>query len=424
MEPALPRAPAPAPGAEPRRRVLRHHRLVAAAGLQPEHLDGRGRGARHRRAPGGGGDQAAEGAQGKEDLGLLVPPQGIASYRLAADAAAAGDPLPGGPGRLPAPPATELSRRHPLHPPPRPIPTASAATLDACSPRRAPAAGGLLLLRSEGLSLGSNDMSCRCAPVRVGLVSGEGVDATSFGFLWYLLDRQIGATTTGSTWRSSGRSTCPTSTSWSCRAATTTTASATSSEDALGRLDQGRGRAGGRRRRRHLAAGRRADLDQALGGRRKEDAEESEPEDPEPRRALDERRSSPPAPCWPPACSPTTRSPWASPPRPAVLYEGSMVLKATGDPAQDVLVARDDDPVVAGFAWPEAEAAPRRLAPRRGGEDGARGASSSSPRTPPTGCSGGPPSPSCSTPCSTVRAPGSERRTRGSRPWRAVTDVG
>jgi hypothetical protein len=40
---------------------------------------------------------------------------------------------------------------------------------------------------------------------------------------------------------------------------------------------------------------------------------------------------------------------------PDVLYEGTTVLKTTGDPRQDVLVAKDDSPVIAGFAWPEAE---------------------------------------------------------------------
>jgi len=39
---------------------------------------------------------------------------------------------------------------------------------------------------------------------------------------------------------------------------------------------------------------------------------------------------------------------------PDVLYEGSTVLKTTGDPRQDVLTADDDQPVAAGFAWPEA----------------------------------------------------------------------
>jgi len=40
---------------------------------------------------------------------------------------------------------------------------------------------------------------------------------------------------------------------------------------------------------------------------------------------------------------------------PAVLYEGTLVLRATGDPQKDVLVAADQHPVVAGFAFPEAE---------------------------------------------------------------------
>src|SRR4029079_3863348 len=43
----------------------------------------------------------------------------------------------------------------------------------------------------KGLSLGSRDM-VSVRPVRVGLLSGDGVDATSFGYLWYLLDRQPG----------------------------------------------------------------------------------------------------------------------------------------------------------------------------------------------------------------------------------------
>ncbi|HEX6863380.1 MAG TPA: hypothetical protein VF414_11220, partial [Thermoanaerobaculia bacterium] len=40
---------------------------------------------------------------------------------------------------------------------------------------------------------------------------------------------------------------------------------------------------------------------------------------------------------------------------PAVLVEGTTVLKPTGDPRQDVLLAVDENPVLAGFAWPEAE---------------------------------------------------------------------
>ena len=43
------------------------------------------------------------------------------------------------------------------------------------------------------------------------------------------------------------------------------------------------------------------------------------------------------------------------PSSPAVLFEGSTILKPMGDPRKDVLVAADDSPVIAGFAWPEAE---------------------------------------------------------------------
>ncbi|HTQ79718.1 MAG TPA: hypothetical protein VMM92_06955, partial [Thermoanaerobaculia bacterium] len=40
---------------------------------------------------------------------------------------------------------------------------------------------------------------------------------------------------------------------------------------------------------------------------------------------------------------------------PAVLVEGSLILKGTGDPRQDVLTVQTEQPVVAGFAFPEAE---------------------------------------------------------------------
>jgi hypothetical protein len=40
---------------------------------------------------------------------------------------------------------------------------------------------------------------------------------------------------------------------------------------------------------------------------------------------------------------------------PAVLVESSLVLRTTGDPRKDVLVAQTEHPVVAGFAFPEAE---------------------------------------------------------------------
>jgi hypothetical protein len=40
---------------------------------------------------------------------------------------------------------------------------------------------------------------------------------------------------------------------------------------------------------------------------------------------------------------------------PPVLFQGRRYLKATGDPLRDVLVTRQESPLLAGFAWPEAQ---------------------------------------------------------------------
>jgi len=58
----------------------------------------------------------------------------------------------------------------------RPVPLADA---------RLPSKGGAASFDIKGLSLGSNGMPA-VRPVRIGLLSGDGVDATSFGFLWSL----------------------------------------------------------------------------------------------------------------------------------------------------------------------------------------------------------------------------------------------
>src|SRR4051794_29892999 len=134
-------------------------------------------------------DFAGGGIAGEGDLGWLVAPQGIASYRLAAGLQkrqvryrVALAPFTGGGASFPA---------GTLFIPRRANPDNLRETLEK-------------LLQDDGLnaqaigsswqfkgSLGSNDMAA-VRPVRVGLVGGDGVDATSFGYLWYLLDRQIG----------------------------------------------------------------------------------------------------------------------------------------------------------------------------------------------------------------------------------------
>lgn len=306
-----------------------------------------------------GGGVSGEGQTGSE-IGWLVPPQGIATYRLAA----------------------ELQKRK-IH-----FRVATAAFSGGGAsypngtlfiPQRANADDlrdtfkGLLQQESlaaqavsssydfKGLSLGSNEMPA-VRPVRVGLVSGEGVDATSFGFLWYLLDNQIGVD--------------------------------------YDRLDLGQLRnlplsdfdvlifpSGGYDDR--IGDKLKDSLDVWIkdGGvlvavgdavtwlqdreltsikrwqppkKDEKDEEEPKPEDPEGGESDVEKQLAERPIFTPGAVLATTMQPQhpltlGLTGSPDVLYEGSTVLKATGDPRQDVLLAKDESPVVAGFAWPEAE---------------------------------------------------------------------
>ncbi|MFL6202704.1 MAG: M14 metallopeptidase family protein, partial [Thermoanaerobaculia bacterium] len=138
-------------------------------------------------------ESAGGGIQGEgnvSDLGWLVPPQGIASYRLAAELArrqirfrvALGAFTGGGASY---PPGT-------LFIPRRANPEDVRATLEKLLQADSLAAQTISSsYEIKGLSLGSSDMAS-VRPVRVGLVGGDGVDATSFGFLWFLIDREIG----------------------------------------------------------------------------------------------------------------------------------------------------------------------------------------------------------------------------------------
>ncbi len=122
-------------------------------------------------------------------VGWLLPPSGVASYRIAAqlendgvrfrvalhDLRVGGHSYP--PGTLFVPrvgnPATTAGRLATL-------------ALDADVPLE-PAATSY---SSGGISLGSPRMA-DVGPAHVALLSGEGVDPGSFGALWFLLDRQV-----------------------------------------------------------------------------------------------------------------------------------------------------------------------------------------------------------------------------------------
>jgi hypothetical protein len=211
----------------------------------------------------------------------------------------------------------------------------------------------------KGLSLGSNDMPA-VRPARVGLVSGDGVDATSFGFLWYLLDRQVGVDHDRLDLAQLRQ--IPLA-DFNVLVLPSGDYGDRISDQLKGTLD-GWIKAGGVL----VAVGDAVtwlqDKEMTSIKRwtppKKDGKEDSQPEDPESAESPAEKQLAQRPIFTPGAVIATRMSPQhpltaglATPP--AVLYEGTSVLKTTGDPRQDVLMVADETPVVAGFAWPEAE---------------------------------------------------------------------
>jgi hypothetical protein len=128
------------------------------------------------------------GGQGESDLGYVVPPQGVASYRLAAElqkrrivhrvamgSLSTGNDLPAGTLFIPR----------------RGNPADLRQTLQGLLQEDGLAAQAMTSsFAMKGISLGSNDVEA-VKPVRVGLLSGTGVDPTSFGYLWHLFDQEV-----------------------------------------------------------------------------------------------------------------------------------------------------------------------------------------------------------------------------------------
>ena len=298
------------------------------------------------------------GIRGNGNLGFLVRPQGLASYRLAADLQkrrihhrVARAPFTSGDASFPA--GTLFIPRHGNAEDLRQV-------LDGLLQTDGVTAQAIASSYDfKGLSLGSNAMAA-VRPVRVGLLSGEGVDATSFGFLWSLLDQQIALP--------------------------------------YDRID--------------LASLRQVDLSEldvlifpngdfedrindktrvsldawvrgggvlvAIGDAVKwlQEHEMSTVKSwkaPKKKKELDKKEEDPEAgenaverelaarPIFTPGAALATRMQVSHPltlglpSSPTVLFEGTTILKPMGDPRKDVLVATDESPVIAGFAWPEAE---------------------------------------------------------------------
>jgi hypothetical protein len=134
----------------------------------------------------------AVGVDGSGDLGVVLPPQGLAGYRAAVRLLADGhrvsralEPFEQAGERFPA--GTLF------------VPRGRGEGADGFFDEVAAVAGdtGVRLRRvatsysDEGISLGSEQMQT-VLPPRVALVGGEGVSPTGFGALWHLFDRQVG----------------------------------------------------------------------------------------------------------------------------------------------------------------------------------------------------------------------------------------
>ncbi|HEX4961137.1 MAG TPA: M14 family metallopeptidase [Thermoanaerobaculia bacterium] len=305
-------------------------------------------------------DSAGGGIHGEGDLGWLVPPQGIASYRLGA-----------------ALQKRQVRYRVALAPFTGDGVSYSAGTLFI--PRRANPENlrdtlqGLL--QEDGLtaravasswdfksSLGSHDMA-PVRPVRVGLVSGDGVDATSFGYLWYLLDRQIGIDHDRLDLAQIRQVPL---TDFDVLVLPSGDYQDRVSDKVKEALD-GWVKSGGVL----VAVGDAVSWlqDKELTSIKrwtppKKGEGDDKDDDPEASETPLEKQLAG-RPIFTPGAVLATRMQsqheltLGLTSSPDVLYEGSLVLKPTNDPRQDVLLAVDDSPVVAGFAWPEAE---RRLA--------------------------------------------------------------
>ncbi|HVT57816.1 MAG TPA: M14 family metallopeptidase [Thermoanaerobaculia bacterium] len=292
---------------------------------------------------------AVGGIEGSGELGYLVAPQGLASYRLAAElrrrkilhrVALTG--FADGATRYPS--GTLFIPRHGN---PRELPELLSGLLR----EQALAAQALSSsFQVTGISLGSNSMAA-VRPARVGLLSGAGVDPTSFGFLWYLLDREVGLAHD--------------------RLEVSHLRGADLAElDVLVMPNGDYDESIGERARTAIDAWIKEGGELvAVGGDTIKWLQDHELTSVKPWKAPEADAESEGSfervvaehGITTPGAIVATRLQAQHPlalgvtAPPPVLVEGSTVLEPTGDPRRDVLVAAPQDPVIAGFAWPEAK---------------------------------------------------------------------
>ncbi len=303
---------------------------------------------------------------GEGELGYLIAPQGLSSFRAAGQLFDRGLRF-----RLTTLPLTLGSKEYPsgtLFVPRRDNPESLDEVIQELGYTVAVerAATGF---SEQGISLGSNEV-VPIRPPKVGVVSGDGVSVSSFGYLWHLLDRQIGAPHHRIDIRALGRLelakfdalVLPHGWGYS-RQIDDQTAEAIAAWVRKGGLIVGVGGAVS-----WLA-------DQEIVEVERWKAPEPDTDDNEVVELSPANRQ-----LYTPGAALATElredHPLASglQSAPAAIFQGSSILLPSGDPREDLLVAVDESPVIAGFAWPEAEerlAGSLLVGVRRAGRGGA-----------------------------------------------------
>jgi hypothetical protein len=305
------------------------------------------------------GEASAE-IRGDGRLGFLVPPQGFGSYRLAAALRKRGVTY-----RIALSAFTGPAGSYPagtLFIPRLGNPEGLRDLLQGLlAENKLSAEGVAASWEIAGISLGSNNMPT-VRPVRIGLISGEGVDSTSFGFLWSLLDRQIGVP--------HDRIDVAILRQIDLADFDVLVLPSGSYEDRIGERARSSLDAWVKGGGVLVAVGdaiqwlKEHELTAVKSWQPAEPEDEKkeseETEDPEVSESSIERELAS-RPIFTPGAVLATQMQPLHPltaglaTAPPVLYEGSTIWKTFGDPRKDVLVALDESPVLAGFAWPEAE---------------------------------------------------------------------
>lgn len=297
---------------------------------------------------------AADPISGSGELGYLVPPQGLASYKVAAGLLRQHIAF-----RFLLEPIRNGAREYPagtLYIPAHPQPASFATMLAQAGAAAERISSGYA---ERGVLLGSRS-TMPVRPPRIALLRGEGISETSFGALWHLLDRDLGAPHTVLDVRSLERSNL-------ARFSVLVLPSGEGYESAFGERGAQQidawvksggvlvaiGDAIAWTQKHNLTSVRswqppkREDIETV--------AEESAGRGAPPAASVGDRAIATPGAVVATEMRRNVLLTAGLPSPPPVLINGTLVLQPTGDPQIDILTAAQRLPVIAGFAWPEAK---------------------------------------------------------------------